>query len=145
MAFCYGQAVNRPRNGASHALCKQCGAAIVWAQKPGGGWHRPLEEHHLMGLITITDGVAHLTDECYYKVHQCDPTMVSRREQERARFVPDSGHLLTEVAVPCTRCGAEVGEVCRTISESHRQKYGDRLRTAHPARVKAAEEKQPPV
>lgn len=135
------QAVNRPRNGASHARCKQCGAAVVWAQKPGGGWHRPLEEHYLMGLITITDGVAHLTDECYYRVHVCSQADLDRVALERAQFVPGSGHLLTEIAVPCPRCGAEVGERCRTISESHRAKYGDHLQTPHPARQQASLEK----
>jgi hypothetical protein len=93
-----------------------------------------------MGLITITDGVAHLTDECYYKVHICDPKDIELRARERAAFVPGTGHLLEEVAVPCPRCGAEVGERCRTLSESHRAKYGDHLVTAHPARAKLAAE-----
>jgi hypothetical protein len=126
-----------PRDGASSARCKQCRAEVWWAHKPGGGWHRPLERT-CIETITVTEGVAHLTDVPMYQVHRCDPQVLDEVAQDQARYFPGSGHLLTEVAVPCSRCAAEVGETCRTLSDSHRQKYGDHLRVAHPARVRDA-------
>lgn len=137
--------MNRPRDGASSARCKQCRATVWWATKPGGGWHRPLDQYLVEDLITVSEGQAHLTHGWFYRVHHCDPAQVQQVAEERARYVPQSGHLLTEVAVPCPRCGAEVGELCRTLSKSHRSKYGDHLRCAHPARVTDAATKQPPV
>ena len=127
--------MTRPPN-ISRGRCRTCKALIWWAQKPDGGWHRPLEQYEPESLLVRidSDGVARLMEGPVFVSHVCNPEEIEKAQAEITEWnrthVPNSSTLFTEVEIACPRCGAEIGELCRPLDpEKYAKAAGTKGRT----------------
>ena len=128
----------------SSGRCKVCGQRIAWAQRVGGGWHRPLDVVDASALV-IVDAAGYVQEvpAPLFRIHVWSSEDVAAHEAALAEYnathVEGSSHTLLDVTVACPRCNAEVGERCRPLNPEQYRKAnkfnGDHLVTPHKERV----------
>ena len=61
------------RQGASYVYCKTCSEPIMWAKRPDGGWHPPLEQVSLPPrTFVLVDARVQENTQTIFKRHQCE-------------------------------------------------------------------------
>jgi hypothetical protein len=104
--------------------CRECGQPIIWAHKPDGDFHPPLEVRGVYEYVIINDIVY---CEMTYQYHECAKEDVAKYTEYQADQrklkqgminANDAWRLCIDFA--CQKCGADAGQKCENLSDRNR-------------------------